>query len=189
MTDKFIEYIKNMEEEILSGMAKKREISSLISKRNGLLFLKTRVSDNIKITSNLKENVNLNDFKLNGMIDVIIKINYIWTNETKIGFSCQLYQIKYYAPPEQLDIDFIDEVVKPVIPLTGPPLGPPLGGSPIYGPPLGSMPLGGVPLGGVPFTGIPNKSIIPEQIGVRMVPSIKDLQGALKKLKPVEKTD
>jgi hypothetical protein len=32
----------------------------------------------------------------------------------------------------------------------------------------------------------PPKNVIPEQIGIRMVPSVKDLQGALKKLKRVE---
>ena len=31
----------------------------------------------------------------------------------------------------------------------------------------------------------PPKNMIPEQIGIRMVPSIKDLHGALKKLKPI----
>jgi hypothetical protein len=158
-TDKFIDFIKKMEDEILSNISKKKEISSLVSKKNGLMFIKTRINDDLKITSNLNDKVTLNDFKLNGMIEMIIKINYVWVCEDKIGLSSQLYQIKYHAPPEQLDVDFIDEV-KPKINI---PIGPPIVGPPIIPPP----------------------NNVPEQIGIRMVPSIKDLQCALKKLKKV----
>jgi hypothetical protein len=162
ITDKFIDFIKKMEEEILTSISKKKEISSLISKKNGLMFLKTRISDNLKITSNLNEKITLVDFKLNGMIEMIIKINYIWICDQKIGLSSQLYQIKYHAPPEQLDIDFIDDI-KPNIIIPGPPLSNIIIPQPLI---------------------IPSNNI-PEQIGIRMVPSIKDLQGALKKLKKV----
>lgn len=117
------------------------------------------------ITSNLNKKVELNDFKINSEIEIVIKISYIWTNENKIGLSSQLYQIKYYAPPEELLIDFIDdsnikeqkilpEKVEKIIPI----------------PKI-----------------IPK--IIPEQspiMPIKMVPSIKDLQNALKGLKPVE---
>ena len=37
-TDKFVDFIKNMEEEIFNTLNKKNEMSSLISKKNGLLL-------------------------------------------------------------------------------------------------------------------------------------------------------
>jgi hypothetical protein len=110
-TEKFIEFIKNMEEEIFNTLNKKNEMSSLISKKNGLLLLKTKLQDNVKITSNLNKDVTLNDFKINGMIELVIRISYVWMKENKMGLSSQIYQIKYFAPPEQLDINFIDEHV------------------------------------------------------------------------------
>jgi hypothetical protein len=176
-TEKFIEFIKNMEEEIFNTLNKKNEMSSLISKKNGLLLLKTKLQDNVKITSNLNKDVTLNDFKINGMIELVIRISYVWMKENKMGLSSQIYQIKYFAPPEQLDINFIDEHVVSHIVKTpsfqGPEAVAPTSLRP-GGPPIHIM------------QPLPPKNVIPEQIGVRMVPSLKDLQGALKKLKPVE---
>lgn len=155
-TDKFVDFIKNMEEEIFNTLNKKNETSSLISKKNGLLLLKTKLPDNVKITSNLNKEVTLNDFKINGTIELVICISCVWVKENKMGLSSRIYQIKYFAPPEQLDINFIDEC----------------GGPKVTTPPISLPP--------------PPKNVIPEQIGIRMVPSIKDLQGALKKLKRIE---
>jgi hypothetical protein len=172
-TDKFVEFIKNMEEEIFNTLNKKNEMSSLISKKNGLLLLKTKLSDNVKITSNLNKNVTLTDFKINGSIDIVVRISHVWMKENKMGLSSQIYQIKYFAPPEQLDINFIDEPSKmPVSTSPGETIASCVSRSPIH---IMSTPII-----------LPPKNIIPEQIGVRMVPSIKDLQGALKKLKPIE---
>lgn len=170
VSNKFIDFIKNLESNINDCFINKKinkEFSSLISKKNSFNFIKTNISDTIKpiITSNLNKKVELNDFKINSEIEIVIKISYIWTNENKIGLSSQLYQIKYYAPPEELLIDFIDdsnikeqkilpEKVEKIIPI----------------PKI-----------------IPK--IIPEQcpiMPIKMVPSIKDLQNALKGLKPVE---
>jgi len=171
-TDKFVDFIKNMEEEIFNTLNKKNEMSSLISKKNGLLLLKTKLQDNIKITSNLNKEVTLNDFKINGSVDIVIRISYVWVKENKMGLSSQIYQIKYFAPPDQLDINFIDEpvAVKLRHEEVLQPNGPPIHSTP-------SLKLCLPP---------PPKIIIPQQIGVRMVPTIKDLQGALKKLKPIE---
>ena len=160
-TDKFVDFIKNMEEEIFNTLNKKNETSSLISKKNGLVLLKTKLPDNVKITSNLNKEVTLNDFKINGTIELVIRISCVWVKENKMGLTSQIYQIKYFAPPEQLDINFIDEPIS------------------FHGPPIHSIPLSiSLPP--------PPKNVIPDQIGVRMVPSIKDLQGALKKLKRIE---
>jgi hypothetical protein len=162
-TDKFVDFIKNMEEEIFNTLNKKNETSSLVSKKNGLLLLKSKLPDNVKITSNLNKEVTLNDFKINGTIELVIRISCVWVKENKMGLSSQIYQIKYFAPPEQLDINFIDEHIPPRV--SGPPIH--IISQPIVLPP-------------------PPKNVIPEQIGIRMVPSVKDLQGALKKLKRVE---
>jgi len=54
-------------------------------------------------------NITLNDFLKNGQIKMVIKISFIWMNKTNYGLSSEIYQIKYYAPPSQLNIDFIDE--------------------------------------------------------------------------------
>jgi hypothetical protein len=160
-TDKFVEFIKNMEEEIFNTLNKKNEMSSLISKKNGLLLLKTKLQDNVKITSNLNKETTLDDFKINGSVDIVVRISYVWMKENKMGLSSQIYQIKYFAPPEQLDINFIDDIIPPFrVP------------SHISGPPIHITPP-------------PPKNVIPEQIGVKMVPSVKDLEGALKKLKRI----
>jgi len=43
-----------------------------------------------------------------------MKLTHVWANPTKIGLSTQIYQIKYYAPPEQLEINFIDtDIIQP----------------------------------------------------------------------------
>ena len=162
-TDKFVDFIKNMEEEIFNTLNKKNDTTSLISKKNGLVLLKTKLPDNVKITSNLNKDVTLNDFKINGMIELVIRISCVWVKENKMGLSSQIYQIKYFAPPEQLDINFIDDPI--TLCVSGPPIS--------IIPPTKPLPP-------------PPKNVIPEQIGIRMVPSIKDLQGALKKLKRVE---
>ena len=168
-TDKFIDFIKNIEEEIFNTLNKKNERISIISKKNGLLLLKTKLPDNVKITSNLNKEVTLNDFKINGMIELVIRISCVWVKENKMGLTSQIYQIKYFAPPEQLDINFIDEpIASQIVKIPS-----------FHGPPIHNIP-----------TSIclppPPKNVIPDQIGVRIVPSVKDLQGALKKLKLID---
>jgi hypothetical protein len=161
----FIEFIKTLETNINELYIKKKinkEFSSLINKKNGMTFIKTNINDNVKITSNIVQqgcNITLNDFKLNGMIEMVLCLSYIWTNVDKIGLSSNLYQIKYNGLPEQLNVDMIDtnQPVKNVI-------------------------------NKEPCSMIVVKKpteVIPSQIGVRMVPSIKDLQFALKGLNKV----
>ena len=48
-----------------------------------------------------------------------MKLTHVWANQTKIGLSSQIYQIKYYAPPEQLEINFIDTDIIQVQSLQG----------------------------------------------------------------------
>jgi hypothetical protein len=114
--NKFVDFIRALESNINELYIKKKinkEYSSLINKKNGLLFVKTNINDNVKITSNITQpscNITLNDFKLNGMIEMVICLSYIWTNIDKIGLSSNLYQIKYNGLPEQLNVDMIDNI-------------------------------------------------------------------------------
>jgi len=119
MTSNFIEFIKDLEDNIIECFEKKnKEFSSLITKKKSLQFIKMNIQDNIKITSNTNKNITLNEFKVNSELEIVIKLSYIWANLTKIGLSSQIYQIKYYAPPEHLGINFIDpeNIIKKIIP-------------------------------------------------------------------------
>lgn len=163
INNKFIDFIKNLEHDIFECFKNKninkefsKEFSSLISKKNNITFLKTNITDQLKLTSNLNRNITLNDFSINGEIEMVIKLSYIWTNINKIGLSCHLYQIKYHGSPSQLNHDFIDinKDTKPEI-----------------------------------IIRTNNKAIINNEIEEntnvtkRMIPSIKDLQNAIKGLK------
>jgi hypothetical protein len=117
LTNNFIEFIKKLESDIVACFSTKKtdkEFVSLISKKNQINTIKTNINDKVNITSNIDgQNITLNDFKINGQIEIVIKVSYIWSNKLKIGLSSQLYQIKYWAPPEQLNINFIDFEEKP----------------------------------------------------------------------------
>jgi hypothetical protein len=163
VTNNFIEFIQTLENDIISCFEKKKinkELSSLISKKNNFYFIKTNISDDMKISSNTNNKLTLNDFKLNGEIEMVLRISYIWTNNTMIGLSSHLHQIKYYAPPSQLNIDFIDNIIQT--------------------PTLKEQ------------TIIPNieiKKEVIQQPPIKMIPSVKDLQNALKGLKKSGKED
>jgi hypothetical protein len=111
-TNNFIKFIQKLELDINDCFSNKKinkEWVSIINKKNTLNFIKTSIYENYKITSDIEnKNVSFDDFKLNGQIDVVIKLSYIWCKNNKIGLSSQLYQLKYFAPPDQLDINFID---------------------------------------------------------------------------------
>lgn len=175
-TNIFIEFIKKLEQDIEECFNKKnikKEWASLINKKNLINFIKTNLNDDVKITSNIEnKNVALADFKINGQIDLVIKLSYIWTNSNKMGLSSQIYQIKYLALPKQLEINFIDPEVSKA--------------------PL-SLPLSSV----LNSTNLPNSKYIPiservstaempSQIKLKMIPSVKDLQKAIKSLKPMK---
>ena len=107
-----------------------------------------------------------NDFKINGQVDIVIKLSYIWANNNKYGLSSSMYQIKYYAPPDQLDINFIDiddtinviDIVKPEKYIYS---------TPVFKPNI-----------------ILQDKKLPQQISV--IPSLQDLQCALKSLKSLK---
>jgi len=122
--NKIIKFIKKLEENINIKLNKKNQeiqFNSIISKKKLINFIKSNIDDDkIKITSNLNTKITLADFKLNSEIEMVIKLEYIWTKNNTYGISSALYQIKYLGIPTQLNIDlidFIDEPVKSIIPL------------------------------------------------------------------------
>jgi hypothetical protein len=157
LTDKFIKIIKDFEENIKEGFQNKYpEFTSLINKKkNHIELLKTNIT-NIKLTSDIKKNITLEDFKINGLIELVIKISYVWVKESRFGLSSHIYQIKYHAPPDQLNINFIDneEIKENNI----------------------------ESIHTIPIVNI--QSTIPSGPSMRMVLLPDDLKNALKKLKP-----
>jgi len=160
-TNKFVNFIQQLELDIESCFSNRnKEWISILNKKNSLNFIRTSIFDNFKISSDIEnKNISLNDFQINGQIDLVIKISNIWNKNNKIGLSSQLYQIKYLAPPEQLDINFIDTekrkeiintqeiLIKPVIKTEE------------------------------------IKTMLPQ---IKLVPNVKDLEKAINKLKPIK---
>ena len=75
--------IRKLENNIISKLNNIYDIdtySNIITKKNGMNFLKTNYSENnIKITSHMiNTKILLSDFKTNGEIEMIIKLDYIW---------------------------------------------------------------------------------------------------------------
>jgi hypothetical protein len=130
-TNQLINFITELEQNIVTFFKNKNkykniELSSLIKMKNSLYFIKTNINNINSITSNInKQKIEFNDFKINGEIEMIIKISYVWLKDNKIGISSQLYQIKYYGLPEQLNINFIDKLLSPPLPPPSPPPPPP----------------------------------------------------------------
>ena len=115
-TTTFITFIKTLENNIIERFKKKnKEFVSLISKKDSLQFIRMNIFDKINITSNINKPITINEFKVNSQLEIVLKFSYIWANQNKFGISSQIYQIKYFAPPDQLEINFIDtEIEKPI---------------------------------------------------------------------------
>jgi hypothetical protein len=113
-TDRIIEIINALEEKIKTSKQfnkkKKLEFVSILTK-DKCYHLKTFFQENkTKISSDVKgKNIKITDFKNNGEIQMVLKLNHIWQKNDKFGLSSQLYQIKYFAPPDEQNINFIDK--------------------------------------------------------------------------------
>lgn len=160
-TNVFVNFIKQLESDIKSCFSNRNiEWKSILNKKKSLNFIKTSTYDNYKITSNTEnKNITLNDFQINGQIDLVIKISNIWIKNNRFGLSSQLYQIKYLAPPEQLNINFIDTEEKKEIINTQEILIKPV---------------------------IKTEEIKTMPPQIKLVPNIKDLEKAINKLKPIK---
>ena len=180
LTTEFINWVVEFEKNINDSFShsKKKEFISIIAKKNNIFFLKGFINDNTKITSNYKKNINLSDFVINAEIEIILKISYIWLNNVKYGLSSTIYQIKYYGSPEQLNIDFIDYDEKYIT------------DSPSFSPISNNDPNKTEFTSSTATPNImpppPPPPPIMQQSRVSLIPSLKDLQSALKKLKPID---
>lgn len=176
LTNNFVEWIKKFEldiQECFSESKIPREFVSILGKKNMLNLFKCYINDKPKITSNLEDKpIGLSDFKINGQIEMVIKLSYVWANNTKYGLSSSIYQIKYHGPPEQLDINFIDPepVKKPIYISPAPPIVFKQSSSTIAEPTIKPK----------------QEQQLPAQIPIKMIPSLKDLQKAIKSLKPLD---
>ena len=179
LTTEFINWVVEFENNINESFSnsKKKEFISIIAKKNNIFFLKGFINDNTKITSNYKKNINLSDFTINAEIEIILKISYIWLNNVKYGLSSTIYQIKYYGSPEQLNIDFIDYDEKSIT------------DSPSFSPISNNDPNKTDTPKIIPPPPAPPSPPIMQQSRVSLIPSLKDLQSALKKLKPIDKNE
>ena len=176
LTNSFVDWVKKFEtdiQECFSESKIKRDFISILGKKNMLNLIKGYINETPKITSNIDgKTVGLSDFKINGQIEIVIKLSYIWSNNTKYGLSSSIYQIKYYGPPEQLDINFID-----------------------YIPPSKIFKSSALDIGKATHTQNTDSPIskpqkqdaqIPQKTSVKMSLSPKDLLNAIKSLKPVD---
>ena len=115
-TDRIINFINLLENTIKANKKfvkkTKLEFISLLIKEE-THYVKTFFQENkTKVSSNSKQkDIKITDFKNNGEIQMVLKINNIWHKNNKYGLSSQLYQIKYFVPPEILNIDFIDDEI------------------------------------------------------------------------------
>ena len=99
-TNKFVKFIKNFENNIKSHFNKLNniELISLIKKKNNLNLFKINTDDKIKISYNNNLYKKISDFQLNGEIEIVTKLSYIWNkNDLNLGLSSIMYQIKYYC--------------------------------------------------------------------------------------------
>lgn len=117
-TNSFIDFIKKLEEDIINKIPikkKKLEFRSLLEENNAF-YLKTFYDENnIKIISDVKDkSYKITDFKANAEIQLVIKLSNIWQKNGNYGISSRIYQIKYYAPPEDHDLNFFEEFDKEI---------------------------------------------------------------------------
>lgn len=176
ITNAFIEWFNKFENDIqecFNKLKNQKEFVSLINKKNTLNFIKSYINEKPKISSNISDDpITLNEFKINGQIELVLKLSYIWGNKNKYGLSSNIYQIKYYGSPNQLEINFIDT-------------------EPVYKKHIITNSYSIIKQYDDSINFPKNlkpesKSQLLQQPTVKMIPSLMDLQKALKKLKPRE---
>lgn len=106
-TSKFIKLLKKIEKHVrVSINCDKSVFVNSIEKTDNLTTLKMNVSQNVKISSPIY--TSLSDLKINGEIETMCNISYVWIKKNSYGLSLGCYQIKYTPRIEELDIDFFD---------------------------------------------------------------------------------
>jgi hypothetical protein len=105
---KFLSFIKTLEKYIQSQIETDSIFCNSIEKYNSLKTIKININPDIKISSVL-EGLKMSDLQQNGEVEFIIKICYIFNNNSRYGLKLSACQIKYTPPIEQLDIDFYSD--------------------------------------------------------------------------------
>jgi hypothetical protein len=109
----FTDFIKDLEDNIFKCIKNKYpdiELSSILIKNNinNNYSIKINTDEKIKISSTSKQLINMKDFKINNEIELVIKINHLWVKNNKFGINISIYQIKYYASLQELNINLLD---------------------------------------------------------------------------------
>jgi hypothetical protein len=102
---KFISLIKQLEKSI---KIEEKQFISCLEKKDDITSLKLNVNLDFKIDSTI--NTTIRDLKINGEIEGIVTIPYIWIKDDKYGLSINVYQLKYIPRIEELAISFFDKV-------------------------------------------------------------------------------
>ena len=179
LLNNFIEFIKELENNIHECFINKYPdiiLSSIINKRNNILHIKVNIIDNYIISSNINNNIKLNDIKINSELQIVVKLSFIWNKDNyKIGLSCELYQIKYNPIPYDMNINFFDNINTNNI----------IQNNNIIQDNINNkLPIStNVINKGLNIINTPNIVELPKP---SLIPSIADLQGAIKKLKPIK---
>ena len=118
-TKKFIKFIKKIEKFIkLNINYSDYNFINSIDKNENISSIKLNIPPNLKIysTNNTSSNdILLGDLKINGEIECIINISYIWLKNKSYGLSLSCYQLKYTPRVDDIDIDFFDKPLKKIV--------------------------------------------------------------------------
>jgi len=105
LTNNFINFIKQFEFDIKECFINKFPNIEL----NSIINKKNNIHFlKTHIDSNLKiinNNINITDIQRNSEIEIIIKINYIWNKDNIIGLNTDLFQISYTPIPKEININ------------------------------------------------------------------------------------
>lgn len=107
---KFISFIKQLERYIKNDIVLEKQFISCLDKKDDITSLKLNVNLDFKVEFSI--NTTIRDLKINGEIEGIITIPYIWIKDDKYGLSINVYQLKYIPRIEELAISFFDKPSK-----------------------------------------------------------------------------
>jgi hypothetical protein len=106
-TKKFVKLIKKLEKFIrLNVNCENAIFVNSIEKNNNISSIKLNIPTNLKINSVIS--TSLADLKINGEIECIINISYVWLKKNSYGLSLSCYQLRYNPRVEEKNIDFFD---------------------------------------------------------------------------------
>ena len=110
-TKKFVKLIKKLEKFIrLNVNCENAVFVNSIEKNNNISSIKLNIPTNLKINSII--DTSLSELKVNGEIECIINISYVWLKKNSYGLSLSCYQLKYNPRIEEINFDFFDPQTK-----------------------------------------------------------------------------